>query len=140
MCGICGIIPKSPEPLARLVGRMNAAQAHRGPDGTGLYLAGDPPRVFFEDEGPPEMPALCGLGHRPVDVIYFPRPLVQGSVAQGGAFAAVAASLCPGLICSSPFGAIDNRDASRRSAAALDELVRPCPANRHASPARIHVW
>src|SRR5437899_337230 len=36
MCGIAGVIHRDEAVATRAVERMNAAQAHRGPDGTGL--------------------------------------------------------------------------------------------------------
>lgn len=51
MCGICGAI--NPVGIAREdIERMNAAQAHRGPDGEGV--------VLFDG---------CGLGHRRLSII-----------------------------------------------------------------------
>ena len=54
MCGICGIVNfNATEPVGRrLLERMTAAQAHRGPDDQGL---------FVEDN--------VGLGHRRLSII-----------------------------------------------------------------------
>lgn len=48
---------------------MNSAQAHRGPDGEGVYLSGSPARTFSGGDRVPEVPSLCALGHRRLAII-----------------------------------------------------------------------
>lgn len=53
MCGITGILRTDGHPVAReVLSRFNEAQAHRGPDGAGLYLSG-----------------AIGLGHRRLAIL-----------------------------------------------------------------------
>jgi len=53
MCGICGIYNLSGAPVDRnLLKRMNDTMTHRGPDGSGLFVAGS-----------------TGLGHRRLSII-----------------------------------------------------------------------
>lgn len=55
MCGICGIIKKSPDTgLGEKVSRMRDEMAHRGPDGYGLWVNGT---------------GCIGLGHRRLRII-----------------------------------------------------------------------
>ena len=69
MCGICGIVKKSPEPLGEKLRSMNDAQAHRGPDGEGYYVAGKETRLQPVYGRELEEPAVCGLGHRRLAII-----------------------------------------------------------------------
>lgn len=69
MCGICGIVKQCPDTLAPRVQRMNNAQAHRGPDGEGYYIAGKSPRVTFSYSSTLETESLCALGHRRLAIL-----------------------------------------------------------------------
>jgi asparagine synthase (glutamine-hydrolysing) len=69
MCGISGIVTGSPEPHGATVRRMNAAQAPRGPDGSGVFLASDPPVLKHNAPAPDHLAALCALGHRRLAII-----------------------------------------------------------------------
>jgi asparagine synthase (glutamine-hydrolysing) len=53
MCGIAGIVNFNGSPVKReALGKMNLLQAHRGPDGEGIYVNGP-----------------VGLGHRRLAII-----------------------------------------------------------------------
>ena len=83
MCGISGIVTGSPEPHGVTVGRMNAAQAPRGPDGSGVFLASDPPVLKHNAPAPDHLTALCGLGHRRLAIID-PQGGAQPMTSSGG--------------------------------------------------------
>ncbi len=72
MCGICGILTEQPDDHCNVVRAMNNAQAHRGPDGEGLFSDGTEPvytATSFADRTPPLPPSICSLGHRRLAVI-----------------------------------------------------------------------
>lgn len=48
---------------------MNHAQAHRGPDGEGVYIAGASPAVSFTPGATLDVPSRCALGHRRLAII-----------------------------------------------------------------------
>ncbi|MDP7024880.1 MAG: asparagine synthase (glutamine-hydrolyzing) [Kiritimatiellia bacterium] len=63
MCGICGVIGAGPRPLGQAVRAMNDAQAHRGPDGEGIYMDRAPSPAALN------YPTVCALGHRRLAII-----------------------------------------------------------------------
>lgn len=69
MCGICGVVKKSPEPLGPVIQRMNDAQAHRGPDGEGCYLAGEQSVLRHGRAADLDLVATCALGHRRLAIL-----------------------------------------------------------------------
>lgn len=69
MCGICGIVTVKPRPLGRALCAMNDAQAHRGPDGEGFYVAGQDPVLSFSPTEELDTPGICALGHRRLAII-----------------------------------------------------------------------
>lgn len=86
MCGICGIVRREPAKLASLVKRMNDAQAHRGPDGEGFYVACNSPRLSFDYDPSLEEACCCALAHRRLAILdpeHGQQPMISedGSVA-----------------------------------------------------------
>lgn len=69
MCGIAGVTSSRPLPLGAAVSRMNRAQAHRGPDGEGIYVASSSPRYWFSGFEGLDEPARCALGHRRLAIL-----------------------------------------------------------------------
>jgi asparagine synthase (glutamine-hydrolysing) len=78
MCGIAGAIGRVGAAELRAVRAINAAQAHRGPDGEGLW-ASQPAQVDPTDDSP----AGVVLGHRRLAVLD-PRPLGRQPMEDAG--------------------------------------------------------
>ncbi|NKB24078.1 MAG: asparagine synthase (glutamine-hydrolyzing) [Kiritimatiellae bacterium] len=86
MCGICGIVNKTPKLVGSRIHRMNDAQAHRGSDGEGYYLASESPWVAYAYTERLDIPTVCALGHRRLAIIdpeYGAQPMLSedGSIA-----------------------------------------------------------
>src|SRR5450631_2628881 len=70
MCGIAGILNFDRKPVdERVLGRMTSALAHRGPDGSGVWI-----------EGP------VGLGHRRLSIIDLSTAAAQPMIIDNGRF------------------------------------------------------
>jgi asparagine synthase (glutamine-hydrolysing) len=62
---------------------MNDAQAHRGPDGEGFYVAGEMPAVAFSPTDALHASTTCALGHRRLAIID-PEGGAQPMLSEGG--------------------------------------------------------
>ena len=69
MCGICGIVGSEPASLGSVIRSMNDAQAHRGPDGEGYYVAARPARHTMAYDVSLDAPSACALGHRRLAIL-----------------------------------------------------------------------
>ena len=83
MCGICGIVGDTPQPLGPRLKAMNRAQIHRGPDGRGYYFSGTPHRLFQDSGEEWDEPASCGLAHCRLAILD-PRDGAQPMVSEDG--------------------------------------------------------
>lgn len=69
MCGICGIYSREEQPIGHRLHSMNEAQAHRGPDGEGYFLAGRDVHLLHDTTPVADHAGILGLAHRRLSIL-----------------------------------------------------------------------